>query len=444
MKLRKPLSLLILAFVITSVNLYSCKDFNDVTFEAESGSADFTTVAAVGNSLTAGFQSSALYNTGQRYSFPSLVAGQVESVQNFEQPLISDPGIGGRLELDSSLPPTDPSNTPVPTDEQGQPINADLDRPYNNLGVPGSILADFTGQDLPGAPYSARRGNNPFFDIVLRDMGATQAEQLAALNPTFVMFWLGNNDILRYVTSGGTENYLPPENFQQLYQASMQALAQTEAGAALFNIPDVASIPYVFLVRQRLVQQGAITFDEATGTYQLVTPQGNLPIYIETSEAPRVMQQNDFLLLPSSSYFAGIQSGNNPPPVSPLNPIPNNLVLDGPITSPPTGASEFAQARGVVQQYNNIIASAASSNGYALVDINARFSQILAEGGVTIGGETLRPVPGELFSFDGVHPSNQGHGVVANAAINAINNTFNANIQTIDISTIPRGIPVTN
>lgn len=447
MKFRK-LSLHYVLTLITaasiSISFSSCKDFNDVDYKSDSGDTDFTTIAAVGNSLTAGFQSGALFETAQRYSYPSLVAGQIETVQDFEQPIVSNPGIGGRLELDGTMPPTDPANTPTPADAQGEPINSDLGRPYNNLGIPGAVLADFLGQDLPGASYSDRRQNNPYFDIVLRNLGDTQAEQLAALQPSFVLFWQGNNEILGYVTSGGTQAFVPPGSFEQLYQSSMEAIAQTEADAVLYNIPEVTTIPYVFFLRAQLEQQEAITFDDNSQTYRLVTPQGNLPIYIETSDGPRVMRQNDFLLLSGSGYFADLQAGNEPPPVSPNNPIPNRFVLDGPVDSPPTGESELARASGIVQQYNNVIASAAASHGYALVDIHAAYGQIIEDGGFPVGEQTMRPVPGELFSFDGVHPSNHGHGIVANLTIEAINNTYNADLQEIELSTIPRAIPTRN
>ncbi|HLR32658.1 MAG TPA: SGNH/GDSL hydrolase family protein, partial [Fodinibius sp.] len=230
----------------------------------------------------------------------------------------------------------------------------------------------------------------------------------------------------------------------QLYQACMQALVQTEADAAIFNIPDVTSIPFVFFLRARLQQQEALTFDQNTQTYQLVTPPGNFPVFIETAGGTRMMRQNDFLLLSASDYVAGVQSGEIPPPISPDNPVPNQLVLDGPAPSLPSGSSELAKARGAVQQYNNIIASAAENNGYALVDIHSRFNEIIEQGGIETSGDTLRPVPGELFSFDGVHPGNRGSGVIANQAIEAINNTFNANLPAIDLATIPRGIPVAN
>ena len=51
-------------------------EFDDVKFEA--GGADFTRTVAVGNSLTAGFQSNALSAEGQINSLPNIVAEQLK------------------------------------------------------------------------------------------------------------------------------------------------------------------------------------------------------------------------------------------------------------------------------------------------------------------------------------------------------------------------------
>src|SRR5699024_2463521 len=106
--------------------------------------------------------------------------------------------------------------------------------------------------------------------------------------------------------------------------------------------------------------------------------------------------------------------------IQPQAAIPDELVLDGPAGGP-AGSSELEQAIGAVKQYNAVIASAASSLGFALVDINGIFGDIfdrLQQSGGTEGypadGLNLRPVPGEIFSFDGVHPSNRGSAILAN------------------------------
>ena len=49
---------------------------------------------AVGNSLTAGFQSSGLVEDFQMNSYPYLISQQMGQAANFEQPIIASPGIG--------------------------------------------------------------------------------------------------------------------------------------------------------------------------------------------------------------------------------------------------------------------------------------------------------------------------------------------------------------
>lgn len=441
--IKSTLSLVLLLALVTS-----CKDYNDLdTKPVDTGSADFSSYVAVGNSLTAGFQNNALYQSGQEFSYPNLIVRQVNQSESFEQPLISNPGLSndGRIELISLEPLQTTRNN-----AQGQPTNSGLERPYNNLGIPGSILADFLGKDLPGAPYSARRQANPFFNVVLRDKGNTQAQQLTALSPTFVSFWLGNNDVLGFVTSGGEgQGITPPDAFNDLYQGSAQAMASTGANVVVYTIPDVTSIPFVFYLRTQLEQQGVITFDSESQSYQLVSSQGNFPIYIDVDGSPQVMRKDDFLLLSAQSYFAEVQAGNTPPPIKPQNAIPDKFVLDGNLATQGIPDSELEQAAGAVAQYNKVIKNVASSSGFAVVDINSIFNKVVANfqdsggsSGYQPNGVNLRPVPGELFSFDGIHPTNRGSAVIANESIKVINQSFDANIPQINIAKIPEGFPV--
>ena len=83
--------------------------------------------------------------------------------------------------------------------------------------------------------------------------GANILAQASALNPDLVTFWLGNNDVLGYATSGGTsENIVgtvgptPSTIFQQLYGQALGALraALPHAKILVGNIPDVKAIPF--------------------------------------------------------------------------------------------------------------------------------------------------------------------------------------------------------
>ncbi|PIE77928.1 MAG: hypothetical protein CSA15_10575 [Candidatus Delongbacteria bacterium] len=53
-------------------------------------------------------------------------------------------------------------------------------------------------------------------------------------------------------------------------------------------------------------------------------------------------------------------------------------------------------------------------------------------------------ISGNLFSFDGIHPTSQGYAVIANRFISAINNKLNSEIPLINVSTIPGSLPTTD
>ena len=451
------LSLVLLLALITS-----CKDYNELDINpVDSGDADFSSYVAVGNSLTAGFQNNALYESGQEYSFPKLISRQINQSESFTQPLIGDPGIspgGGRIELTS----LDPIQT-TRNSSQGTPINQDQ-KAFSNLGIPGAVLADYVG----AANFKDRATNpnnpayNPFYGIVLEQSELAKNNpqlhnQVAKQDPTLITFWLGNNDVLNYVTSGGEGQQPTSANdFTQLYQGSAQLLASTGASVVVYNIPDVTSIPFVFYLRTQLEQQEVIRFNE--GAYELAVPTQAgtqyFDIYIQTDNGTRVMRQADFPILPAQQYFAQIQAGEQTPPIDsngdgvPESAIPDQLVLDGPAGGP-QGSSELEQAAGAVQQYNATIQNVASAQGFAVVDINTIFGDIITsfqtsggQNGYQTDGLNLRPVPGELFSFDGVHPTNRGSAIIANETIDVINNAFNSDIEKINVSKVPEGFPV--
>lgn len=440
------------ALVVTLVFIAGCKDYNDLNLEEiNSGNADYSNYVAVGNSLTAGFQNSALYLSAQQYSFPRLIARQLRIDESFDQPLISDPGIGGRIEL-SSL---NPLGTAV-TNSQGSPANQGQ-KPFKNLGIPGSILVDYLNPDNQGT-LKERSTNpqnpafNPFYSIVLPNSELAKAapnihNQVAVQNPSFITFWLGNNDVLGFVTSGGQgQSITDPNTFQQLYQGSAQALQSTGASVVVYNIPDVTSIPFVFLLRSQLEQQGVIVFNSETQSYQLVTQQGNLDIYITVDGNAEVMRQDDFLTLRAQTYFSQVQAGEVPPPVQPQDAIPDRLVLDGSLADSDPANSELEQASAAVAQYNAAISDIAQASGFGLVDVNSIFNDIIANfqssgGGYATDDITLQPVPGSLFSFDGVHPTNRGAAVIANETIKVMNETFGSSVDQIDVSDIPEGLP---
>lgn len=442
------------AFVILLVLFAGCTDYNDLNLEeVDSGSADYSNYVAVGNNLTAGFQHSALYRSGQEYSFPKLIARQLRIDESFDQPLISDPGIGGRIELTS----LNPLGTTV-TGSRGLPVNQE-DKPFKNLGIPGALLVDYLNPNNQGQ-LQERSTNpqhpafNPFYSFVLPDGELTKDapnihSQVSVQDPSFITFSLGNNDILGYVTSGGHSTYTDVGIFQNLYQASIQTLATTtDASVVTLNIPNVTSIPFVFIVNATLIDEGTLSVDQQTGVIELA--QADTPIWIQRTDPnnPGTVQDTvqmrapvpgqfagDFFLLSAQSQLEELFSQGVG--LSQQNPIRSRLVLD---------SGELTQAETLVAQYNGIIENTTASAGFGLVDINSIFNTVIENfqsngGGYDAVDLTLQPVPGSLFSFDGVHPTNRGSAVIANETIEVMNETFGSSVDQIDISDIPEGLP---
>jgi len=96
----------------------------------------------------------------------------------------------------------DPNNPVIgpkgETPTAASPENAaTLLRPYDNLGLPGAPLADlWIPSDIPRRIWPA---------IIRGAAGLpkSQFRAVKALQPQLVTFWLGNNDVLGYATSGG-------------------------------------------------------------------------------------------------------------------------------------------------------------------------------------------------------------------------------------------------
>jgi lysophospholipase L1-like esterase len=465
---------LIVSIFLASFIFFSCDDYTDLTppvKDQTSGSANFSRYYALGNSLTAGYQSGTLFQSAQEYSYANLIAQRVGTT--FEMPLISDPGLGGRLEIQNLDPFTLYTNS-----SSGAPINTNYPTPYNNLGVPGALTYDilFAKSSTTCASYVYANSPNPYFDIILRNSAlnlGTPLEQALGQGPTFISLWIGNNDVLGYATSGGTSPSAPTpnSNFQQLYGGIIQGLSQytsqTGAKAVLANIPSVSSIPFFTTVGPMLALNPSAHWWQiamlqtashlpATGLIYMShsdggTNLGFLPYKIGFADSTALLRGTTLLTLTGQTYAALIgkptgqfyRDHNSPIPVGvdttqpfglhPQNPFPDAYVLD---------PDEIVVTNNSVSYFNSIIAGLAQSNGYALADVNGLLSAIRAAdfaGGTNIDGINFRTtyVQGGLFSLDGVHPTSQGQAIIANEFIKAINSKFGASIPRIDVSSIP-------
>jgi hypothetical protein len=434
MKATHVITVLLAVLLVSGINGCTDKAPGPV---ASLGSLTVSSYVAVGNSLTAGFQSNALYESSQIYSYPNLIARELNAsgaTINFVQPLWSDPGtpiagtsIAARYEILSLVgPKIGPAGRTA-----GAPENLTYPAPYNNLAVPGAFIYDFLNATNGNNCYSALGGSpNALFTSTLR-AGGSQFTQTVALKPDLVTFWLGNNDVLGYATSGGAIPFTSPTLFAGLYGLALDSLrvrVGTKTVILVGNIPDVTSIPFFKTIPSRglVLRQGqADSLNAATGGVFHFTAGANGFLAV-TGTGVKKLGANDYVLLTCSQDSLKLAGWGS------TKPIPNQYVLD---------SVETAAAKSTVASYNAAIVAVAASHNAVVVDINAVLANIAANGVMYAGQElTADYVIGGVFSLDGVHPTSKGQGLIANEFIRMMNLKLGTNISFVDIGTLP-GIP---
>lgn len=422
---------------IIALAIIGCEDYNDLTApELNLGSADFTRFVSIGNSLTMGEQSSSVFESAQMYSFGNIIAKQVGAT--YAQATFSDPGTGGRLEIESLDPFTTYTN-PL----QGSPTNLTYPAPYNNLGIKGAFLYDVLNARSANTCYTANFGvPNPLFDAVLRGFG-TQLELAIAQEPTLITLWIGNNDILAFATRGGLFPLTDPAVFQTQYTQALTALHSTGAQIIVGGMPNALLTPYFTTVGPG-VGQAISGIPGAQGLVYQTTGAPGIAV------APAIDLINKNVLITLSGSAAASLLGNTtgkyytdngiPVPagvditkpfgLTPENPFPNNLVLD---------QTEIIYYIGYRDSYNQIISGLAASFSYSVINWDELFNSLAGAGGLTVNGVNFSAtyISGNFFSLDGIHPTSQGYGIIANEFIKAINNKYSAQIPLVDVSAIP-------
>ena len=396
---------------------------------------------SIGNSITAGMHSGAMFADASKYCFPKLLADQI-GVANFVQPEYTGNGVGDRVELKGFNTAGRPIlSTVTLTGSVGNA--ATYPKPFNNLGVPGAVAYDLI--DTSSFESRATSRDNPLYLGILRNaqFGKSMVDQAIALNPNLITIEIGNNDVLGYSTSGGTRSTngtvnpipTPVENLQVIYTAALNKLTKALPNTKIivFTNPNVLGVPYF-----NTIPWNALALDQANADMLNASPYSKLGFkfnpgpngFIATSpKSPFGMRQltaNDYLLLtvPQDSLAPPALWGSKIP-------IPDRYVLD---------SLEAAVATKAVTDYNNMITGLKGiSPNITIYDLNAVFQDVIKNGYKVPGGTALsnKFISGEMFSLDGVHPTSRGHGVLANELIKLINLTYGADIPLVNILNLP-------
>lgn len=373
------------------------------------GGAMFQGYVAMGNSITAGFQSGGINDSTQRQSYAVLMGGAMRG-NRFYYPSLRTPGCP---------PPIDTlfTATGVPH-TLGGPLapacslrSATIPPYLSNVAVPGATSFD---------PFSTvpTISSNALTQLILG--GRSQVEAAAAARPTFVSVWIGNNDVLGAATdtaNAGTPLKVTPVALFTLHYDSMLSVLDTLTtlqGGVLIGVADVAAIPYF--------SYGQVYFGAFVG--------GQLPanMTVLANCAPSGLGGIGDTVLVPFRYGFGLIGAARAGVKDTLDCTNDHSIQPG----------ELANLHATVVSYNNTISARATARNWAYFDPNAALAALRVDTSqVAIfphappdTASVTRPF-GRAFSRDGVHPSATTHKLIANALIQVINAKYGSAIPNI-------------
>lgn len=374
----------------------------------------FQSYVALGNSITAGFQSGGINESTQQESYAVLLAEQMNTP--FTIPTLRNPG----------CPP--PLAQTFPPERIDEDVDCALRGPsttssLNNVAVPNAALLDVLSN------ASAASNPNPLTSFILG--GQTQIQAAKRANPTFVSAWIGNNDVLEAAIMGDPTRATAPDTFQTRYANVVNELDSFESleGAVFVGIADVTLIPHF-----------------STGAaYRQAKQAGVLPSNFRLNEC-RASDSGDVLVpFRHGAALLGVaqqvqdlgetvtlncdrdrtveetirQSLRDDLEETALDAISEEVKQISLLTTQEQTALEDR-----VSTFNQIIEDEVEAD-YAYVNPNPLFED---------NSDQIPPFPdlfespdqpfGPLFSLDGIHPSGAAHQLVANAIIDEIKATY--------------------
>jgi lysophospholipase L1-like esterase len=382
---------------------------------ADARTARLRRLVVVGDSLLAGFGSGGLVERGrpgQKDSPAAFVARRARV--RLPLPAVTKPGVPPPLVIrdqngNGRLDPGEVRRT-----KAGAGFRDDTDRRAWNLAVPGedmrSVFDEISPTSLAGDVVGGGgvQGRDLLKLLILgfplRAESVSQPSLARELDPTFILVWLGNNDVLPMATETNPSAVtMSHEDFRSGFRRLLGALADTGAEMAVANLPDVTNVAALRHAAGEVTQCRT-----AAGAIEPVASDDLLSIDLDRA------------LLPV----------------------------------PPCGkvlrSAERARIRATVAGFNDEIAQAIAdverTRGVAIapVDVFALVDRFLD--GIDVNGDGTADVRGGylggLFSLDGVQPTRTGYAVLANAFIEAIDARFGESIPTVRLARVARRDPL--
>ena len=297
----------------------------------------------------------------------------------------------------------------------------------------------------------------------------TMVNAAAQLKPTLATVWLGANDVLKYMGSGGL--FHGGDNSAGQAAADLRQTIGTlqNAGAhvVVANLPNILETPYFMrttipqnhqqacaiqtysacvisdFLGYGTYQTGVHLTNEMAKTYHLATPGGCIPASTSKPCGYLTLQGTLLAVQYYESHDGQLPDFDNGKPGSGLGMYYITPEFAGKVQALDnninTGIANAAQAKKVpmvdVRAIFDGIASGNPSNPY--------FQQAIGIGTGSAPCCTLAFLAG-LVSFDGLHPSNTGYALLAYAFIATINRAYAAHIPQIDVEAAYKGTRCSN
>jgi lysophospholipase L1-like esterase len=392
------------------VALAACSDKpNPLGPSTPVGGDIFKSYVALGNSITAGYQSGGINDSTQRQSYAFLLAGQMGTQYHYAA--LAKPGCPAPIANTQTGARVGGVASTVCAFRIGSSVTDIL----NNVAVPGARVLD------PSS--SSTVASNALTTFILG--GKSQAQRALDARPTFVTIWIGNNDVLEAGASGiivpmaGVSPGIvsTQAQFQTSYDAMITQLVDSEPNlkGVLIGVVQVAGIP--------LLQSGALIASSAAIQAGISQAAGQTVTIL-----PNCTGSASLVSVPQ--LIPLIRSGAHPPLIS-CQPgvVPGTLVGDLFVLD----ATEQATLGAAIAAYNAYIQTKAAAIGFGYYDPNVSFAALKAAGAIP-------PFPnlastnqtfGTYFSLDGVHPSAAAHKLIANELIGVINAKYGTSLKLV-------------
>ena len=386
---------------------------NQVLGPVPVGGSIFQSYVAIGNSITAGYQSSGITDATQQAAYPRLLAIQMNT--RYAYPSLAGRGCAppvANFQTQAGAGTITAAQRPTICDARTAPAPQIL----NNVAVPGATSLDPTSASTPAT--------NTLTSLFLA--GKTQVQKALEANPTFASIWIGNNDVLGPAVSDGRTAVIATMTSAAQFQTNYDAMmSQLTAGAPnlkgiLIGVGQVANLPIMFPAAAMSSPIFKGGFDQIAGTTTTLDPSclstGSgatslintfLAFQIRTGAHPAIV-----------ACVPGGQSGALPAPVGDI------LILD------PTEQTTISTR---VTAYNTYISGKATALGWAYADPNPLLLTLKAAGTLIRATPNFQPTGtfGTGMALDGVHPGALVQREIANALIPIINAKYSTSLSLV-------------